>query len=119
MTDGDGNVGIVRKCTSRTKETFLSVKVLEGPKRGQWDKAYRYRPILDWSETGPEFRCINPDCGRWYRRPLTGETQPYCRTCAEVEAAEMRTVERQAEQLADTGRHLKRAKWDRETKHGA
>lgn len=116
VTDGDGNIGVVRECMNhRTKDLYLGVKVLQGPKKGQWDKAWRYRPLLDWSDDGPQFLCINPDCARWFRRPI-GSTQPYCRTCAEIESAEIRQRERETELFAGTRGNLARAKWDR--KHG-
>jgi hypothetical protein len=110
VTDGE-NIGTVYKCFSRrVRQEFLSVKVRQGPKAGEWDKVYRYRPLLDWSETGIRARCV--DCEREFRRP---EVEPdgrvlRCRTHEPVASKIQREMERDRE---PSHFGVARAKWQR------
>lgn len=87
--DCDGNTGRVVNCFNKSRrEYFLSIKVIDGPRKGQWDKLYRYTPKIDHDGGTLRTDCLT--CGRGFLAvprvlaDLGGMQVPkqaYCRTC--------------------------------------
>lgn len=65
----------------RTGETFLSVRITVGPKKGQFDKPWKgWTPQLDRHSAGMRSICV--DCSREFRGAEPGESKEiWCATC--------------------------------------
>jgi hypothetical protein len=87
-----GETGIVLRCMSkRTHEPYFKVKILSGPRKGQWT----------WPDywslgAGPyKRRCANPECDRSFQTEDRAiDLCPHCQSIEEAEIAARRAPDR-------------------------